>query len=159
MTSRAAATPHASIDVIPSGFPGAVYAVFGFGADAAAATIPAVSLCRTMRCYGDPGWRVTGPSPFSGAAVVLASDWSFSILCCDTADERALSEADAMAHELVRRGHMAILLGAGPSTVSLAALPQLADGRNQPGRILLLVPDQSANTSPSLANAAAALLS
>ena len=46
-------------------------------------------------------------------AAILTANWSFSVICCDTSDDRAVAQANAAARDLGRRGHMAVLLAAG----------------------------------------------
>jgi hypothetical protein len=161
MIFRPAATPTAKVAVVlSSGFPGAVYAVFGFGADGTAAAGSAAA-CRPMQRHEDRGClSAASPPPVSvDATVVFASDWSFSVLCCDATDERALSDADAVACELARRGHMAVVLGAGPLAAPPTASIEAEEGRDRPARLLLPVPDRRGGLAPVLAASAAALLS
>ena len=159
MITRPAAAPTTKVAALPSGFPDAVHAVFGFGAEGTAAVGSAAAACRAMQRHEDRGRSSAAPPPpvRDDAAVVFASDWSFSVLCCDTADERALPDADAVARELARRGHMAVVLGAGP----LAARTQAEEeeSRYRPARLLLPVPNRRGGLAPVLAAAAAALLS
>ncbi len=163
MIVRPAATPTPNVGVLPSGFAGAVCAVFGFGAAGTAAVGPAAAACRAMRRHEDRGLSsAASPPPVSDdAAVVFASDWSFSVLCCDATDRRALSDADAVARELARRGHMAAVLGAGPLAAPLTACTQAEEeeSRYRPARLLLPVPDRRGGLAPVLAASAAALLS
>ncbi len=163
MIVRPAATPTTKVAVLPSEFPDAVYAVFGLGAAGTAAVGSAAAACRAMQRHEDRGClSAASPPPVSDdAAVVFASDWSFSVLCCDATDRRALSNADAVACELARRGHMAVVLGAGPLAAPLTACIQAEEeeSRNRLARLLLPVPDRRGGLAPVLAASAAALLS
>jgi hypothetical protein len=93
------------------------------------------------------------------ADVVLAARWSFSVLCCDAADMGAMSRAETFARELARRGHMAVVVEAGPLTTPMMTPVQTADWRNQPARLLLTVCKGAGGIVPTLAAAAANLLS
>jgi hypothetical protein len=93
------------------------------------------------------------------ADVVLAARWSFSVLCCDAADMGAMSRAETFARELARRGHMAVVVEAGPLATPMMAPVQTADWRNQPPRLLLTVCKGAEGIVPTLAAAAANLLS
>ncbi|TDH58317.1 hypothetical protein E2C06_33185 [Dankookia rubra] len=93
------------------------------------------------------------------ADTVLASEWSFSVLCCDGADREALSRAEAIACELARHGHVAIVIEAGPSAAPMIASTQTAHGRDHPAHLLLPVRDRLGGIAPTLAAAAATLLS
>lgn len=160
LTLAAASPTHAAC--LPSGFPGSVHAVFGFGAAGVVAAEAAAAACRSMSDHEEPGWLAALGGMQSGpnvANVVLASEWSFSVLCCDGADGAALSCADTIARALARRGHMAVLIGVGPSAAPLAATMQAAGGQDQPARLHLPVPDPRDAFTPVLAASTAVLLS
>ncbi|GGC68260.1 hypothetical protein GCM10011504_52780 [Siccirubricoccus deserti] len=136
--------------------------MFGFGAAGVAAAEMAAAACCALCDYEDPKWLAVRGGMQSGsdaANVVLASEWSFSVLCCDGTDENALSEAEATARALVQRGHMAVVMEAGPSAPLMNAPYQMADGRDLPAHLLLPVCDGPGGIVPTLAAAAAALLS
>ncbi|MFC7538224.1 hypothetical protein ACFQU2_00535 [Siccirubricoccus deserti] len=112
--------------------------MFGFGAAGVAAAEMAAAACCALCDYEDPKWLAVRGGMQSGsdaANVVLASEWSFSVLCCDGTDENALSEAEATARALVQRGHMAVVMEAGPSAPLMNAPYQMADGRDLPAHL------------------------
>uniref|UniRef100_UPI0005BDE83D hypothetical protein n=1 Tax=Belnapia moabensis TaxID=365533 RepID=UPI0005BDE83D len=111
-----------------------------------------------LRSHEDPGWLAALGGMQSGpdaADAVLTSEWSFSVLCYDAADQNALSGAETVARVLARRGHMPVLLGAGPLTASMGT----ADGQNQAARLLLPVPDHKDGLNSALAATVETLLS
>ncbi len=155
-TPAAAASLH--VACLPSDFPGSAHALFGFGAAGVAAAKAAAAACRDLRSHEDPGWLAAlggMPSGPYAADAVLTSEWSFSVLCYDAADQNALSGAETVARVLARRGHMPVLLGAGPLTASMGT----ADGQNQAARLLLPVPDHNGGLNSALAATAETLLS
>jgi hypothetical protein len=149
------------VSCLPPAFDDACYAVLGFGQHGVAAAKAAGEECWTLRCRqgGEPPPEFgpcTGPA---AARLVLASPWSFSLLCCDLADGPAVMQANAEAEELARRGHMAVLLAAGSCATPLMALTHASGNQRQPARIFVAAPDRHLDLATALGTTAAGLLS
>jgi hypothetical protein len=150
------------VSAMPPQFFGCAHAVFGFGVAGVDAAKAAAAACYALRSHEDPRWMTAMGGMQCGtdaADAVLAADWSFSILCCDAADDRAMSQADAAARDLSRRGHMPVLLAAGTPPALLASSTEAADGKYQSARLLLSAPNHPGGLVPVLAASATALLS
>src|SRR5688572_8668607 len=115
MTSYTEGAPPIRVGIVASWPPEAVFAVLGFGADGVAAAESAASACRAMDFREEGEAASADRRPVADVASIFEAKWSFSVLCCATSDERAVSGAKSVACELAQRGHRAIVLEAGPS--------------------------------------------